>query len=454
MTVYGFPGANEGGEAAFLNEAFLRKVFDESSTLGDVPVIICGDFNVSLERSAVLTEVVVSGKWNDAALLHGTVSGSALESTYTAFGGNSRIDMIFTNASATIIFSECKVVPVPEDGIKRHKPEEPTFNFHVKREFAQAIPSIRALLRSKKKLEATALDDLEDFILEEYQSSFQKAYEERNAADMWKVWTHMAERVLITKAAAEAENKAIIHDARYVRRGLNIGSKRVRVGRAPEFQNGIGVDPERRELNKLTNILTELSCLMPDGDCAHISRLWAKVQRLGRNCLKTHPLQKYWHTHDVPSMEEVVTIKQQVETVLKKVTFGERDRLLRKWTRERAERLKDGIGDLAKHFRSPDQAPLTIIKLPDGRITGNVTEIDNELRRCWLTIFAKHSDGKEPVPDAEHFLNKYRELIPKKTQKLEKITLDDLLHVQKKTESQRCRRVGRVATFGGESCSC
>ena len=46
VTIYGFPRANEGGDAMENNEAFLSKVFLEARSLGDVPVLICGDFNV------------------------------------------------------------------------------------------------------------------------------------------------------------------------------------------------------------------------------------------------------------------------------------------------------------------------------------------------------------------------------------------------------------------------
>ena len=49
------------------NEAFLRKVFLEARSLGNVPVVICGDFNVKLENSAVLTEQSSTGEWVDAA---------------------------------------------------------------------------------------------------------------------------------------------------------------------------------------------------------------------------------------------------------------------------------------------------------------------------------------------------------------------------------------------------
>ena len=67
VTVYGFPGASDGGEAAFQNEWLPRKAFDEASTLGDVAVLACGDFNSSLEWAAVLGEMVASGQWCDGA---------------------------------------------------------------------------------------------------------------------------------------------------------------------------------------------------------------------------------------------------------------------------------------------------------------------------------------------------------------------------------------------------
>ena len=36
---------SDGGEAAFQNESLLHKVSDEASTLGNVPVLVCGDLN-------------------------------------------------------------------------------------------------------------------------------------------------------------------------------------------------------------------------------------------------------------------------------------------------------------------------------------------------------------------------------------------------------------------------
>ena len=51
--VHGFPRATESGEAMEHNQAFLNNVFLEARSLGDVPVVVCGDFNVKVENSSV-----------------------------------------------------------------------------------------------------------------------------------------------------------------------------------------------------------------------------------------------------------------------------------------------------------------------------------------------------------------------------------------------------------------
>ena len=113
VSVYGFPGANEGGEEMELNEYFLENVFLEAASLGDVPVIIGGDFNKELENSPTLTEMVSSGRWSDAASLLATVNNTNPGDTYTTGIGTSRIDMLFMNPAATRIFKQCFVVDVP-----------------------------------------------------------------------------------------------------------------------------------------------------------------------------------------------------------------------------------------------------------------------------------------------------------------------------------------------------
>ena len=61
VSVYGYPRANDGGEEMIANETLLEKVFTEAASLGDVPVFICGDFNVQVVNSPILAGVVTFG---------------------------------------------------------------------------------------------------------------------------------------------------------------------------------------------------------------------------------------------------------------------------------------------------------------------------------------------------------------------------------------------------------
>ena len=91
-----------------------------------------------------------------------------------------------------------------------------------------------------------------------------------------------------------------------------------------------------------------------------------KRAKVGEELLETPACDKHWKEKGVPSLEGIEAVRRQVDKVLEKVTLGDRNRLLRKWRRERMERAREGIGDLAKHFRAPEQAPLKVVKLPDG----------------------------------------------------------------------------------------
>ena len=48
----------------------------------------------------------------------------------------------------------------------------------------------------------------------------------------------------------------------------------------------------------------------------------------------THPFSMSWGEKNRPSAEKVAEVKAQVDSVLMKVSLGDRDRLLRQWRRE------------------------------------------------------------------------------------------------------------------------
>ena len=224
----------------------------------------------------------------------------------------------------------------------------------------------------------------------EFKGAFVQAHEQRCVEAMWGVWCRTAEKFLATKASEATGNDQILIDKRYCGRGFRVEPKRVRAGRARESKNVVRVDPKRRELLKPVDILDEISTLRPMGDMVHISDLLGEAQGLGRNALKPHPFDKHLAQRGIPDPG-----KNKLTMFGKRVTWGDGDRLLRKWRRERgwSERRKECVispntfGHLIK-----------LRPLPDVILPGNSSKIDSMFRRNWLPIFARRDCDDSRFP--------------------------------------------------------
>ena len=102
MNVYGYSGANSKAEEMAFNERFLEAVALVAAGLGDVPTVIVGDFNVGMQKSRVLQQLVEEG-WSNAAEMYGMEE----ECTYFATeedwenGNGTVIDHVLLNPAAT-----------------------------------------------------------------------------------------------------------------------------------------------------------------------------------------------------------------------------------------------------------------------------------------------------------------------------------------------------------------
>ena len=201
------------------NEQFLENVFLEAASLGDVPVIIGGDFNTKLENSPTLSGMVSSGRWSDAASLLATVNNTSPGDTYKTGIGTSRIDMLFMNSAATRLFKHCFVVEVPPEGIKRHKPVEGHWAFNEKREFAHRVRSIRGLPRKRTVANPEELNLIAYEAIEAETERFFEAYSNDDVDQLWESWCSMAEEYLVRKAATESGETDVVGDRRYYGRG-------------------------------------------------------------------------------------------------------------------------------------------------------------------------------------------------------------------------------------------
>ena len=75
MTVYGYV-RDATPEAHRRTDDLLRHTFELASTLGEVPILLAGDFNILSEHSAALAAALPTGHWHDVAAALAAASGS------------------------------------------------------------------------------------------------------------------------------------------------------------------------------------------------------------------------------------------------------------------------------------------------------------------------------------------------------------------------------------------
>ena len=156
-----------------------------------------------------------------------------------------------------------------------------------------------------------------------------EAWENGDVNNLWERGSHLSEVFLIEKAAIEASNKGILGDDRYYGRGRAADVTRVRVSPNQAADAGVQIDSERRELQRLNECIRELLVLLPSGSPQHVQKLWGKVTRLGQHVLPNQLFRHAWTVNAVPSEHALGELSTAVREILRRVTYGDRERFIR-----------------------------------------------------------------------------------------------------------------------------
>ena len=117
FSFYGHPNAGHDPQARTKNEALLQQLLSYIARLGNVPVLILGDFNVEIERSAILTSSEQAGKLWDVLPTLGADEPTCFAHD-TSQG--TRIDMILASPS---VMACCRGACVMREcGYPTHRP--------------------------------------------------------------------------------------------------------------------------------------------------------------------------------------------------------------------------------------------------------------------------------------------------------------------------------------------
>ena len=123
FVLYGHPNSSTDREQQAKNEILLREAFEWAAELGNVPIVVCGDFNTSVVASPTLTNTLGTQNYWDLAQLEclQKLEVEPMPTCYQQYKSKgSRIDHIFANtifASSLISFG-C----VQGSGLPTHVP--------------------------------------------------------------------------------------------------------------------------------------------------------------------------------------------------------------------------------------------------------------------------------------------------------------------------------------------
>ena len=435
VSLYGFPRANEGGDEMVQNEELLSNTFAEATSLGNVPVVVMGDFNVTPERSPVLAALITNGSWTDIGACFATLNGTDPEHTYHARGVSSRIDLAFGNREFMQLVKDFQVLDVPATGIRSHKPIRVTIDADCPRSYALEARKVRSFPPSNSTMSTDDLLALQEDVLDRYMRCFDLACDDEDINKMWDCWTHMAETFLAERAAMETGIEGCATNPAFRGRGHAAAVSRVRLRVHGRQFDGAEIHPERCALRKVLNLVIELIQILETGVESHIQSLWDKIKRLSTEVLKFHKSKVLWSFTLAPEKYVLEEIKGIIETEIAQTVIGGRERLIRRWKRDRNERARTNTSDLFRHFRPLEQSPLCILKKDDGTVTGDVEEMDSILRSKWLPIFAKHADPGKPAPRVEPFMERFGHLIEPYPQVLPPFTTQEIIDLVAKLPS-------------------
>eukprot|EP00660_Eupelagonema_oceanica_P002110 gene2110-biopygen23759 len=404
MSLYGHTGANQfandkkacGGKQAYeANEKLLADTLEAAAELGDVPVLILGDFNVRPEDSAALRDAVLAGGWQDLALAQAeALQVEADHTCYPANGGDSsRIDIAFGNGAA---LAATRGVAVLQDaGFSVHKPVQASLDMDTYAQRVRTVNKPAAFpIEDWVDWTAEACDEAAGGAADEVQHAWDEAKRKRDVEGLWRLFNSAAERYLTERSAdAPGFRKTRRHQGRGQCRAER--QRFLSAHQRKEAQGALNVVQRRaaRLQGQLRELLRQrLRQGVGRGASEDEMRsLWRVTRKLGREMIVEEPYAVAWAATDPPEVERckdlLEVIHQQIEDLNRTVREG-RAKRWREWAATSWERAR---GKLYQWCKGEQQAPVHMVRRKDGSYTGEVCEMDRLLRAAWGKIFRKHA---------------------------------------------------------------
>ena len=440
MSVYGYTGSSQPDEVR-RNDDLLRDVLVVASALGDVPIVVAGDFNIKPDHSATLLAAYATGKWHDVAAsvaaAAGVAPGATCFSRADRGSSGSRIDYVLANSVAFPAVENLTLVQ--DTGLPTHLPLRLLLNLQPYA--AQLLRVVRPLAYPTEQwtshLSTADADTLAEACWSPCSSSWTTCLQNPDGIEeMWVLFCKAAESYLEIRSKDALEHPA----ARYRGRGRHHSPRRGDAA-APQRAGEPGaLGQQQLRLLKLTRKVEEYLRSLTDNGPAVMSfaqtQLWAHIRASAAVLLDSSnawvaPLLHVEPAARGPATGALSGLRALCAALTEKIRRERRST----WTAWVQGSWHTAPGRLYRYTKGESSVPATMLQRGDKSFTADFGEMDDLLRKAWSPIFALYRDSPEPA--WEPFAARFGRYILRVPMDLGDLTAADLQTTLAK-QSTRC----------------
>ena len=383
-----------------LNESMLADVFQVLAALGNVPVMLMGDFNVRLDTSSAIQRA----SWIDACKsCAASQDGSEPDPTcfVCAASEGTQIDGILANTTARGLLGEAGLVL--DSVLPTHCP--------VAVELRLGDCSRQVLCVSQPKripltfgdpdpdAEACVADRVCRQVLHKSFNAWATALAAKCVEQLWVLWCSDAETYLCNRArlaGCEVDEKRCRGrgQVRFVKRRIGMpldaegGARSVKASKLGKLKR------------QLVDLLRQVAAYIRFGTYGApayvLQHLWDKCRRVGAYLVPEVSCASIWQCVSVPCSEDLNLLINCVTSVIQSQQAAARAERMRVWKDKFVANWQDGGSRVYRWCKGEENERADMISRPDGSLTCDSDEMDRLVRDAWLPIFQMYKHQAKP----------------------------------------------------------
>eukprot|EP01059_Diplonema_ambulator_P016454 TRINITY_DN27_c0_g1_i7.p1 TRINITY_DN27_c0_g1~~TRINITY_DN27_c0_g1_i7.p1 ORF type:complete len:1597 (+),score=259.00 TRINITY_DN27_c0_g1_i7:2453-7243(+) len=382
ISLYAKDGTKTASKAA--REELLGSVLNTArARLGDVPVVVAGDFNTQVQKSPVLMQALRE-HWVDAMGAQAMIDRTDPPPSYKTKGTKgTRIDYVLMNPIAATTFMSCTTSEYKFPG--GHRPITATLSLPA---FKQ---NVERFVVPKELPKPSATHNT----LPTECSAFREAVANKDVEATWALLSKHMEEYLLDACEITQEDRH-----RYSGRGSANAKTYLLQAKTTKLSEGAATK-RQVELHKAANQLGQIADDLErrpagPGQMAHEMK-----QRLAAVNKQLRKLDLTRLADDMQPdllLKAVVERHAQVSTLAKEATKTVR---MEREATALAE-IKNSFGKVRRSVTAfiwhgtSDKKAACAVKRDDGTSTANVNEMDDMLYRAWDPVFRKYKNKRQP----------------------------------------------------------